>query len=180
MCYYCTMKREYDNKEIKENVTDFVGIEVERTPCHGMLTYFVVGVPKEEPVHFINKVLKHGDIEQIYFGANHSFKNWKDKWTAPMIHLIKECLNAKFHVTVDVDPVTVPQELKSFLSNAKFSLTYAIAVPNIDKIKGTINIKLDDEDFEATNSGVWSTTIETIKTPNNFTGWDDYKKDKPV
>ena len=49
-----------------------------------------------------------------------------------------------------------------------------------NKIKGTINIKLDDEDFEATNTGVWSTTIESIKVPNNYTGWDDYKKDKPV
>ena len=38
---------------------------------------------------------------------------------------------------------------RQFLSNSKFSLTYAIVVPNIDKIKGTINIKLDDEDFEA-------------------------------
>ena len=83
-------------------------------------------------------------------------------------------------MTVDVDPVTVPQELKSFLSNPRFSLTYAIVIPNIDKVKGTINIKLDDEDFEATNSGVWSTTIETIKVPNNFTDWEQYKKDKPI
>ena len=111
---------------------------------------------------------------------SHSFKNWKDKWTDPMFDLIKECLNAKFHVTVDVDPVTVPEQIKQFLSNPKFSLTYAIVVPNINKIKGTINIKLDDEDFEATNTGVWSTTIESIKVPNNYTGWDDYKKDKPV
>ena len=173
------MKREYDNKEIKENVSDFVGIEVERTPCYGMKTYFVVGVPKDTPYNFVNKVLKH-DAEQIYFGANHSFKNWKDKWTDPMFDLIKECLNAKLHVTVDVDPVTVPPGIKQFLSNSKFSLTYAIVVPSIDKIKGTINIKLDDEGFEATNPGVWSTTIETIKVPNNYTGWDEYKKDKPV
>ena len=179
MCYYCTMKREYDNKEIKDNVSDFTGIEVERTPCHGMKTYFVVGVPKDTPVNFVNKIIKH-DIEQVYFGANHSFKNWKDKWTEPVFDLIKECLNAKLHVTIDVDPVTVPYQIKQFLSNAKFSLTYAIIVPNIDKIKGTINIKLDDEDFEATNSGVWSTTIETIQVPNNYTGWDEYKKDKPV
>ena len=39
---------------------------------------------------------------------------------------------------------------------------------------------LDDEDFEATNSGVWATTIETIKVPNNFTDWELYKKDKPI
>jgi hypothetical protein len=173
------MKREYDNKEINENVSDFVGIEVERTPCFGMKTYFVVGVPKDTPVNFVNKVIKY-DVEQVYFGANHSFKNWKDKWTDPMFDLIKECLNAKLHVTVDVDPVTVPPGIKQFLSNSKFSLTYAIVVPSIDKVKGTINIKLDDEGFEATNPGVWSTTIETIKVPNNYTGWDEYKKDKPL
>ena len=82
------MKREYDNKEIKEDVSDFVGIEVERTPCYGMKTYFVVGVPKDTPYNFVNKVLKH-DAEQIYFGANHSFKNWKDKWTDPMFDSIE-------------------------------------------------------------------------------------------
>ena len=60
------------------------------------------------------------------------------------------------------------------------SYTSANNLPNIEKVKGTINIKLDDEDFEATNPGVWSTTIETIKVPNNYTGWDDYKKDKPL
>ena len=120
------------------------------------------------------------DSEQIYFGANHSLKNWKEEWTTPLVGLIRECLNAKFHVTIDVDPITVPTQIKNFLSNPNFSITYAIPVPNIEKVKGTINIKLDDEDFEATNPGVWSTTIETIKVPNNYTGWDDYKKDKPL
>jgi len=173
------MEREYNNNIVKDNITDFIGKEVERTPCYGMKTYFVVGVPKLSPVELINKMLKH-DIEQVYFGANHSFKNWKDKWTDPMVDYIKECLNAKFHVTIDVDPVTVPEQIKQFLSKPKFSITYAIVIPNIDKLKGTVNIKLDDEDFEATNSGVWSTTIEAIKVPNNYTGWDAYKQDEPV
>ena len=26
---------------------------------------------------------------------------------------------------------------------------------------------------------MYLTTIETIKVPNNYTGWDEYKKDKP-
>ena len=173
------MKRQYDSDVVRDDVLTFTGIEVERTPCFGMKTYFVVGIPREEPYIFVNKVMKE-DCEQIYFGANHSLKNWKEEWTAPLVGLIKECLNAKFNVTIDVDPITVPNQIKNFLSNAKFSITYAIPVPNIEKVKGTINIKLDDEDFEATNSGVWSTTIETIKVPNNYTGWDDYKKDKPI
>jgi hypothetical protein len=173
------MKRQYDSEVVRDDVLTFTGIEVERTPCFGMKTYFVVGVPREEPYIFVNKVMKE-DSEQIYFGANHSLKNWKEEWTTPLVSLIKECLNAKFNVTIDVDPVTVPNQIKNFLSNPKFSITYAIPVPNIEKVKGTINIKLDDEDFEATNPGVWSTTIETIKVPNNYTGWDDYKKDKPL
>ena len=37
----------------------------------------------KDSVNFVNKVIKH-DVEQVYFGANRPFKNWKDKWTDPM------------------------------------------------------------------------------------------------
>ena len=107
------MKRQYDSEVVRDDVLTFTGIEVERTPCFGMKTYFVVGVPREEPYIFVNKVMKE-DSEQIYFGANHSLKNWKEEWTTPLVSLIKECLNAKFNVTIDVDPVTVPNQIKNF------------------------------------------------------------------
>ena len=60
------MKRQYDSEVVRDDVLTFTGIEVERTPCFGMKTYFVVGVPREEPYVFVNKVMKH-DAEQIYF-----------------------------------------------------------------------------------------------------------------
>ena len=170
------MKRTYDNNEQRDDVLTFTGIEVERTPCYGLKTYFVVGVPREDPVVFVNKVMKQ-ECEQIYFGANHSLKNWKDEWTGPMTALIRECLSAKFWVTLDVDGTKLPESLTSFLGHKYFSVTYSIQVPNIDKVNGNINIKIDDVDFEATNKGVWSTTLRSIKVKNNFTPWDDYKKD---
>ncbi len=101
------MKRTYDNNEQRDDVLTFTGIEVERTPCYGLKTYFVVGVPREDPVVFVNKVMKQ-ECEQIYFGANHSLKDWNDDWTGPMTALIRECLNAKFWVTLDVDGTKLP------------------------------------------------------------------------
>ena len=173
------MKRTYDSNVVRDDVSTFTGIEVERTPCYGLKTYFVAGIPEDNPVQFINKVMKY-DCEQIYFGANHSLKDWKDEWTEPMAVLIKECLSARFWVTLDVDGTKLPQEIIAFLSNKFFSVTYSIHVPNVDKINGNINIKIDDSGFAATNKGVWSTTLRSIKVKNNFTSWDEYKKDTPV
>ena len=173
------MKRTYNANVVRDDVSTFVGTEVERTPCYGLKTYFVASIPEENPVQFINKVMKH-DCEQIYFGANHSLKEWKDEWTEPMVVLIKECLSARFWVTLDVDGAKLPQSIIEFLSKEHFSITYSIHVPNVDKINGNINIKIDDSGFAATNKGVWSTTLRSIKVKNNFTAWEEYKKDTPV
>ena len=46
------MKRTYDSNVVRDDVSTFVGIEVERTPCYGLKTYFVAGIPEDKPVVF--------------------------------------------------------------------------------------------------------------------------------
>ena len=74
------MKRDYQSG-VADNVTYFVGTEIEHTPAYGKKTLFVTGV---QPVEHIAVNLQ--GCEHIFFGANHSFnpqtyeehKAWED------------------------------------------------------------------------------------------------------
>ena len=41
-------------------------------------------------------------------------------------------------------------------------------------------VGFDDEDFNKTNPGVWSMSMEDFKDKSGFTKWDQYKKDQPI
>ena len=41
-------------------------------------------------------------------------------------------------------------------------------------------IKVDDVDFNKTNPGVWTMSMNHFKQSSGFTSWNDYKKDKPM
>ena len=40
--------------------------------------------------------------------------------------------------------------------------------------------KIDDIDFNKTNSGVWTMSMEDFKSKAGYTKWEDYKKDEPI
>ena len=72
------MKRDY-TAGVKEDITFFVGTEVEHTPAFGMRTLFVTGVqPITEIQDWLDDFNSFEDrskhISHIFFGANHSFK----------------------------------------------------------------------------------------------------------
>ena len=41
-------------------------------------------------------------------------------------------------------------------------------------------IKVDDVDFNKTNPGVWTMTMDQFKQSAGFTSWSEYKKDEPI
>ena len=70
------MKRDYKDG-VREDITVFTGIEIERTPAYGMKTLFVVGVANEQ---MITELAKNNDCKHIFFGANHSFNPKNDDY----------------------------------------------------------------------------------------------------
>ena len=107
------MKRPY-NTETAENITFFVGTEIEHTPAYGMKTLFVVGVHDSQTIiHLANT----NDCTHIYFGANQSFStdgvNDVDTWRA-WESMIKECLLKDYWCTLDFDVKEVEGLAESF------------------------------------------------------------------
>jgi len=78
-----------------EEVSFFIGTEVEHTPAFGLRTLFVVGV--QDP-QIVLQEFNNNNCEHIYFGANQSFpdldKNdgagWRD-WE----YMVQSCLEQR-------------------------------------------------------------------------------------
>ena len=51
--------------------------------------------------------------------------------------------------------------------------------PSSECVTGTC-IKIDDENFRATNPGVWVYYAQELKDRKKFTSWEDYGKDQPI
>jgi hypothetical protein len=180
------MKRDYDTGT-SEDVTFFVGTEIEKTPAFGMLTLFVVGV---QPMTDINLALdthyKLGGkpIKHIYFGANQSFpkldtddgKGWQ-----PWEFMIQECLDAGFWCTLDFDVGVVEGVLESCLvEHRQFIPQISVKLPYLTQLGYNATIKLDDKDFKATNPGVWCHSLHSLTGRDTFTSWDEYGKDEII
>jgi hypothetical protein len=41
-------------------------------------------------------------------------------------------------------------------------------------------IKIDDNDFDATNPGVWTHSLHSLMSRRTFTDWDQYNNDSVV
>jgi hypothetical protein len=73
------MNRDYSSG-VADDITFFIGNEVEHTPAYGMKTLFVTGVQDEL---IIESLIHNNNCQHIFFGANHSFNpafNDYDGW----------------------------------------------------------------------------------------------------
>jgi len=108
------MKRDYTDG-VADNITFFIGTEIEKTPAYGMKTLFVVGVHDDQ---IITTIAQNNDCTHIYFGANQSFKtdgvndaeNWR-MWE----DMIYVCLEQGYWCTLDLDVREVEGLLESGL-----------------------------------------------------------------
>ena len=174
------MKRNYVDG-VKENVTYFVGTEIERTPAYGMKTLFVVGV---QDFTTIIEMAKLNNCIHIYFGANQSFPalatDDADAWR-PWERMIDQCLEADLWCTLDFDVSVVQGVLEMpVIGHCRFIPQVSVKLPYLTQLGYNATIKLDDLDFEHSNPGVWCHSLHSLTTRETFTDWDQYGKDEII
>ena len=174
------MKRDYDTG-VSEEVTFFVGTEIEKTPAFGMRTLFVVGV---QDASVIINLVKNNECTHVYFGANQSFPkletNDGDGWREWEM-MILDCLEHDLWCTLDLDVSLVEGLLESSLvEQRKFIPQLSVKIPYLTQLGYNATIKLDDKDFKATNPGVWCHTLHSLTGRDQFTSWDEYGKDEII
>jgi len=166
------MKRDYESG-VADNVTFFVGTEIEHTPAYGKKTLFVTGI---QPVEHIAVNLQ--GCEHIFFGANHSFnpqtyeehKAWED--------MIFFFLDKEYLCSLDI-PINQVEEFHEggYCEYNNFIPQIRVPIPYVKLWNYNTMIKIDDKDFKATNPGVWSHSLHKLMDRDNFTSWDQYKGD---
>lgn len=182
------MKRNYESG-VKEDITFFVGTEIEHTPAYGMMTLFVVGTHDPQTIFQMVKesksnkdVSKH--IKHIYFGANQSFRtkgvNDSAGW-APWEKMIKACLDEDLWCTLDFDVSETEGLLESpLVEYRRFIPQISVKLPYVKQLGYNATLKIDDKDFAATNPGVWCHNLQDLMGRDKFTDWDQYGKDEII
>ena len=164
-------------REGHDNVNFFFGKEVEKTPAFGKQTLFVVGIqPVDEIVYHFTR--HPSGVEHIFFGANHSFcpqtpTEW-DWWSAMIVHFLK----LGYVCSLDI-PVTHVEDFNdtSLCEYRNFIPQIRVSIPYVKLWNYNTMIKIDDNDFDATNPGVWTHSLHSLMSRRTFTDWDQYNED---
>jgi len=169
------MKRTYDTG-IADDIVFFTGIEVEKTPAHGMDTLFVTGV---QPCDVIQDKLE--DRQHIFFGANHSFEPLNEEDWNSWERMIKAFLTAGKLCSLDI-PINYAEDfLESGLTEYEnFIPQLRIPLPYVKQWNYNTMLKIDDKDFKATNPGVWCHSLHDLLDREKFTDWSKYGLDKVI
>ncbi len=173
------MIREYTGGT-KENITVFVGKEIEHTPAYGMDTLFIVGVL---PISEINDhIATFPAIKHIFFGANHSYGqfddiNEYDHWENMIIY----SLTAGYLCSLDI-PLSEVDKFNEFRYNEfnNFIPQIRIPIPHGGSWNYNTMVKIDDTGFAYSNPGVWSHSLHDLMDSKCFTPWHKYSLDKVI
>jgi hypothetical protein len=165
-----------------EEVSFFIGTEVEHTPAFGLRTLFVVGL--QDPA-IVWQEFHNNDCEHIYFGANQSFprldindgEGWQD-WE----YMVRYCLEKlPNYCTLDLDLAQAEGLLESSLVEFNnFIPMISVKLPYIRQFGYNAVVKIDDRDFAATNPGVWCHSLHDLQKRRVFTDWSKYTKDEVI
>jgi hypothetical protein len=169
------------NRSGHNEVSFFIGKEVEHTPAFGLKTLFVVGIQDSQ---IVMQEAMNNDCTHIYFGANQSFPNldtddgdiWRE-WDT----MIADCLQKGFLCTLDLDSTCTEGLVESSLVEYNnFIPMVSVKLPYLQLLGYNAIIKLDDKDFAATNPGVWCHSLHELKDRTKFTDWSKYTKDEII
>ena len=169
------MDRDYKTGK-SDSVGVFSGYEVEHTPAFGKQTLFLA----RNDLYFdqIEDLAKKVKAEAIYFGANRSFMHNHGTQINQMVRLLRK----GYYVTIDY-PYSVHNEVKSrfkeIWKHEKFIPFCSIIFPKSED-DANLCVKVDDVDFNSTNPGVWTMTMDHFKQSAGFTSWNEYKQDEPI
>ena len=168
------------NREGHNNVSIFVGTEIEHTPAFGLKTLFVVGI---QSVELIEAAYIAHKCEHIYFGANQSFPaiSTNDSTWTVWENMIHPFLSRGYLCTLDIDVNQAEGLVESGLSERhNFIPMISVKLPYLQQLGYNATIKLDDKDFNATNPGVWCHSLRSLQNRDQFTSWSKYTKDEVV
>ena len=162
----------------RQAVTYFIGTEVENTVMKGERTLFVVGV------HPVDEIQRHADannIRHLYFGTSQSFTpktvgDWTD-WNSMMEPLLK----AGYWCTLDFDVEYAPElHEESWNEYKTFIPMISVKLPHIRLYNYHATVKIDDNTWGDTNTGVWCHPLNELLTRDVYTDWKDYVGDTPI
>ena len=169
------MQRDYKDG-VREDVGLFSGKEVEHTPAYGLQTLFIAnnGLTFEE----LHQYAVDADAKAVYYGANRKYMHNHGMQLSQMIKFLEK----GFFVTVDY-PYSLHEQVKEKFSmiwnHEKFIPFCSIIFPkSLEDNK--LCIKIDDVDFNKTNPGVWTMSMNEFKEKSGFTSWQEYKQDEPI
>lgn len=162
----------------RQQVTYFIGTEVENTVMKGERTLFVVGV---QPTADIKAHADANNIRHIYFGTSQSFTpidadDWL-RWN----RMIEPLLQEGYWCTLDFD-VSYADELhdESWCEYKTFIPMISVKLPYIKLYNYHATVKIDDTTWGATNTGVWCHPLNELLTRDVYTDWKDYVGDTPI
>jgi len=169
------MDRDYKTGK-SDSVGVFSGLEIEHTPAHGLQTLFLAR--NDLTLEQIRELAKMVNAKAIYYGANRSFMHNHGLQLAQMMKL----MDTGYYVTIDYPyslHTEVKERFKSVWKNEKFIPFCSIIFPNSED-DDQLCIKVDDVDFNKTNPGVWTMSMNHFKQTSGFTSWKEYKQDQPI
>ena len=169
------MLRDYTTG-IKDDVKVFSGKEVEHTPAFGKQTLFLAR--NDLTYDQIKELCDKVGAEAVYFGANRTFVNN----LANQPTQIDRLLNDGYFVTIDYQ-YSIHKEVKKnyghVWTHPKF-IPFCSVIFEDSEDDDQLCIKVDDVDFNKTNPGVWTMSMNHFKQTSGFTSWNEYKKDQPI
>lgn len=174
------------NRDGHNDVSFFVGTEVEHTPAFGLRTLFVVGPHNPQLVETVINNYNQ-EIEHIYFGANQSFptvakddSSW-NRWMEEWEYMVRYFLDRDRLCTLDFDASYAEDILETpLVEYHNFIPMISVKLPYIRQFGYNATIKLDDKDFKATNPGVWCHSLHDLQNSKMFTDWSKYTKDEVI
>jgi hypothetical protein len=169
------MDRDYKTGK-SASVGVFSGLEIEHTPAYGLQTLFLAR--NDLTLEQITELAEMVNAKAIYYGANRSFMHNHGLQLSQIMNL----MDAGYYVTIDYPHSLhseVKQRFQSVWKNEKFIPFCSMIFPNSED-DGNLCIKVDDVDFNKTNPGVWTMTMDHFKQTAGFTSWKEYKQDKPI
>jgi len=174
------MNRDYTDGTAKD-VIFFVGNEVEHTPAYGMKTLFITGLQPIDVIEgHLSKVTRK-DIKHIFFGANHSYNPSIPEEHYAWEEMITHFLNKEYLCSLDIPMNQVEEFHEGGLCEFdNFIPQIRVPIPYIRLWNYNTMLKIDDKDFKATNPGVWSHSLHTLKDRSKFTDWSQYKNDEII
>ena len=163
------------------NISIFVGTEVEYSPAYNQKTLFVVGI---QPYELILAATIAHKCSHIYFGANQSFPKLDTNsanWTV-WENMIYPFLTEGYWCTLDLDVSCVEGLLETGLTERNtFIPMISVKLPYLQQLGYNATIKLDDKDFAASNPGVWCHSLHSLTQRQGiFTDWSQYTKDEII